>query len=79
VTVVREEKKVGKQCFELYGVRVLEHHSVRLEHHSVLQIKPGTFVSAEFQVLIFSVLGGPRRCLIRDGGLRGKEGWKAVL
>jgi len=44
VRVVHEEKKVGKQCFELYGVRVLE-------HHSVLQIKPGTSVSAEFQVL----------------------------
>ena len=72
MTVVREEKKVGKQCFELCGVRVLE-------HHSVLQLKPGTSVSAEFQVLIFSVLGGPRRCLIRESGSRGKEGWKAVF
>lgn len=44
MTVVCVEKKVGKQCFELYGVRVSE-------HHSVLQIKPGTSLSAEFQVL----------------------------
>lgn len=35
VTVVREEKEVGMQCFELCGVRVLE-------RHNVLQIKLGT-------------------------------------
>ena len=43
MAVVLEEKNGGKQCFELYGVRVLE-------HHGVLKIKPGTSVTAEFQV-----------------------------
>ena len=30
-------------------------------------------------LLIFSVLGGPRRCFVRDSGSRGKEGRKAVF